>query len=181
VQVSRLGNPLINEAVIPLRLKDKFNRTQPSDDLRNFGRYALAPFPAAALNQLFDLGIRQTNRTDIVQALLTGIPNVTQIGRNPAPADTLKINLGVPPTAAADENRFGVIGGDNAGWPNGRRLEDDVIDIAVRAVAGKLMGNPVADVLGDGVDGNDVPNLSFFPYEADPFSGFANTKGEQKP
>jgi hypothetical protein len=91
----------------------------------------------------------------------------------------LRLNMSIPPTAKP--NRLGVIGGDNAGWPNGRRLEDDVIDIAVRAVAGKLMGNPVADVLGDGVDTNDVPNLSFFPYEADPFSGFANTKGEQKP
>jgi hypothetical protein len=167
VQVSRLGNPLINEAVIPLRLKDKFNRTQPSDDLRNFGKYALAPFPAAALNQLFDLGIKQTNRTDIVQALLTGIPNVTQIGDDPAPADTLKINLGVPPTAAADENRFGVIGGDNAGFPNGRRLGDDVVDITLRVVGGYLV--PAAEggkklPLGDGVDRNDQDFLDTFPY-----------------
>ncbi len=167
VQVSRLGNPLINEAVIPLRLKDKFNRTQPSDDLRNFGRYALAPFPAAALNQLFDLGIKQTNRTDIVQALLTGIPNVTQIGNDPAPADTLKVNLGVPPTAAADENRFGVIGGDNAGFPNGRRLGDDVVDITLRVVGGYLV--PAAEggkklPLGDGVDRNDQDFLDTFPY-----------------
>jgi hypothetical protein len=165
VQVSRLGNPLINELVIPLNLKDKFNRTKPSDDLRNFGRYALAPFPAAALNQLFDLGIKERNRTDIVQALLTGIPNVTQIGRDPAPADTLKINLGVPPSA--DENRFGVIGGDNAGFPNGRRLADDVVDITLRVVGGFLVpadqgGKKLP--LGDGVDRNDQEFLSAFPY-----------------
>ena len=76
-------------------------------------------------------------------------------------------------------SRFGVVGGDLAGFPNGRRLEDDVIDITERAVAGALKGNDVP--LGDGVDANDVANLSVFPYEPDPFSGAANTKGEQKP
>jgi len=165
VQVSRLGNPLINELVIPLAQKDKFNRTQPSGDLANFGRYALAPFPAAALNQLFGLGIKTTNRTDIVQALLTGIPDVTQIGSSPAPADTLKINLGVPPSAT--QNRFGVIGGDNAGFPNGRRLGDDVVDITLRVVGGYLVpadqgGKKLP--LGDGVDRNDQAFLSTFPY-----------------
>jgi len=140
VQVSRLGNPLINELVIPLGLKDKFNRTQPQNDLANFGANVLRPFPAAALNQLFDLGIKTTDRTDIVQALLTGIPNVTQIGNDPAPADTLKLNLGVPPSAT--ENRFGVIGGDLAGFPNGRRLGDDVVDITLRVVGGYGPGGP---------------------------------------
>jgi hypothetical protein len=165
VQVSRLGNPLINELVIPLALKDKYNRTQPSGDLKNFGRYVLAPFPAAALNQLFNLGIKQTNRTDIVQALLTGIPGVTQIGRKPAPADTLKINLGVPPSAT--ENRFGVIGGDNAGFPNGRRLGDDVVDITLRVVGGYLVPEDQGGKklpLGDGVDRNDQDFLQTFPY-----------------
>ena len=165
VQVSRLGNPLINELVIPLALKDKFNRTQPSDDLENFGRYVLAPFPAAALNQLFDLGIKERNRTDIVQALLTGIPGVTAIGSRPAPADTLKINLGVPP--AATENRFGVIGGDNAGFPNGRRLGDDAVDITLRVVGGHLVpANQGGKMLplGDGVDRNDQDFLEHFPY-----------------
>jgi hypothetical protein len=165
VQVSRLGNPLINELVIPLALKDKFNRTQPKDDLRNFGKYVLKPFPAAALNQLFNLGIKETNRTDIVQALLTGIPGVTQISKKPAAADTLKVNLGVPPSAT--ENRFGVIGGDNAGFPNGRRLADDVVDITLRVVGGYLIpadqgGKKLP--LGDGVDRNDQEFLSTFPY-----------------
>jgi hypothetical protein len=165
VQVSRLGNPLINELVIPLSLKDKFNRTQPSGDLRNFGRYVLEPFPAAALNLLFGLGIKTTDRTDIVQALLTGIPGVTQIGRNPAAADTLKLNLGVPPATA--ENRFGVIGGDSAGFPNGRRLADDVVDITLRVVGGYLVpadqgGKKLP--LGDGVDRNDQDFSTAFPY-----------------
>jgi hypothetical protein len=165
VQVSRLGNPLINELVIPLALKDKFNRTQPSGDLKHFGKYVLTPFPALALNQLFSLGIKTTGRTDIVQALLTGIPDFTQIGDNPVPADTLKINLGIPPSASP--NRFGVIGGDVAGFPNGRRLADDAVDITLRVVGGYLV--PAAEggkklPLGDGVDQNDQPFLGGFPY-----------------
>ncbi|HEU0214260.1 MAG TPA: DUF4331 domain-containing protein, partial [Jiangellaceae bacterium] len=107
VQVSRLGNPLINEVIIPIGQKDKFNRTSPADDLANFGKYALNPEPARLLNALFGLGVKETDRTDIVQALLTGVPGLTQIGSNPAPADTLKLNLGVPP--ADSENRFGVL------------------------------------------------------------------------
>jgi len=165
VQVSRLGNPLINELVIPLALKDKYNRTQPSGDLANFGKHVLAPFPAAALNILFNLGIKETDRTDIVQALLTGIPGVTQIASDPAPADTLKINLGVPPSAT--ESRFGVIGGDNAGFPNGRRLGDDVVDITLRVVGGYLVPENQGGKklpLGDGVDRNDRDFLNVFPY-----------------
>ncbi|MFL5857060.1 MAG: DUF4331 domain-containing protein, partial [Solirubrobacteraceae bacterium] len=100
VQVSRLGNPLINEVVIPIGQKDKFNATSPSDDLKNFGQYVLNPEPARLLNALFNLGVKTTNRTDIVQALLTGVPGLTQIGDHPAPADTLKVNLGVPPSAS---------------------------------------------------------------------------------
>ena len=74
MQVSRLGNPLINEVVIPIGQKDKFNATPPSDDLKNFGQYVLNPEPARLLNALFNLGVKTTNRTDIVQALLTGVP-----------------------------------------------------------------------------------------------------------
>ncbi len=80
---------------------------------------------------------------------------------------------------SAQGNRLGVLGGDLAGFPNGRRLEDDVIDIAERAVGGALIGKSLP--LGDGVDGNDVPYMTTFPYQADPFSGFDNTKGQQKP
>ena len=74
-----------------------------------------------------------------------------------------------------------MLGGDNQGYPNGRRLADDVIDIAEQAVGGVLKGNVRAKALGDGVDNGDQPAMSFFPYEADPFSGFDNTKGQQKP
>jgi hypothetical protein len=181
-QVSRLGNPLINEVVIPIGQKDKFNRTSPADDLANFGKYALNPEPARLLNALFDLGVKETNRTDIVQALLTGVPGLTQIGSNPAPADTLKVNLGVPP--AAMENRFGVLAGDTAGFPNGRRLADDVTDIELRVIAGALLkpeegGKQIP--LGDGVDRNDKPFRSAFPYVALPTDGLSGILKRTEP
>src|SRR5918995_1147295 len=128
VQVSRLGNPLVNEVVIPLGQKD------------------------------------------IVQALLQGIPDLNQHPgiEGPPAVDTIKLNLGVPPADA--EDRFGVIGGDVAGYPNGRRLGDDVVDIDLQVVAGFLKDNKVP--LGDGVDQNDKPFLPAFPYLAAPASGF---------
>src|SRR3954449_13110710 len=168
VQVSRLGNPLINELVIPLGQKDHFNATQPSQDAKLYGKYVLSPELAKVMNLLFHVNAPETNRTDIVQALLTGLPGKTQIGKHPVPADTLKINLGVPPTA--NPNPLGVLGGDLQGFPDGRRLADDVTDISLRVVAGALKGNNVP--LGDGVDANDKPFLSSFPYLAEPTSGF---------
>jgi hypothetical protein len=168
VQVSRLGNPLVNEVVIPLGQKDHFNATQPSDDAKLYGQYVLNPELAHVMNLLFHVNAPEHNRTDIIQALLTGIPGKTQIGKNPVPADTLKINLGVPPTA--NPNSLGVLGGDLQGFPDGRRLTDDVVDISLRVVAGALKGNNVP--LGDGVDANDKPFLSSFPYVAAPNSGF---------
>jgi Domain of unknown function (DUF4331) len=169
VQVSRLGNPLVNEVVIPLGQKDKFNATQPSDDLKNFGKYVLSPELAKVINVLFPgLNVPENNRTDIVQALLTGIPGLTQIAPGAPPTDTLKINLGVAPNAKP--SRFGVLAGDTQGFPNGRRLTDDVVDISERVVGGFLKGNKLP--LGDGVDQNDKPFRTSFPYVASPFGGF---------
>jgi Domain of unknown function (DUF4331) len=169
VQVSRLGNPLVNEVVIPLGKKDFFNATQPADDLKHFGKYVLSPELAKVMNALFPgLNVPEDNRTDIVQALLTGIPGLTQIAPKAPPTDTLKINLGTPP--AATPNRFGVLAGDTQGFPNGRRLTDDVTDISLRVVGGFLKGNKLP--LGDGVDSNDVPFRATFPYVAPPHSGF---------
>jgi hypothetical protein len=170
VQVSRLANPLVNEVVVPIGMKDTFNATSPANDAKNFGRFALNPEPARLLNALFGLGVQETNRTDIVQALLTGVPGLTQIGKNPAAADTLKINMGVPP--AANPNRFGVLAGDVAGFPNGRRLTDDVVDIELRVIAGALLSPPKNIPLGDGVDRNDTPFRSQFPYVAPAADGF---------
>jgi hypothetical protein len=170
VQVSRLGNPLGK--------KDQFNRTQPKDDAALYGTYVLNPELAHLLNVLYPgVNAPEHNRTDIVTALLTGIPGLTKNGANPAAADTLKINLGVPP--AAKPNRFGVIAGDNAGFPNGRRLTDDVVDIEERVVAGELVGNHVP--LGDGVDRNDKPFLTAFPYLAEPTSGLDSHIKQNQP
>jgi hypothetical protein len=170
VQVSRLGNPLVNEVVIPLGKKDQFNRTTPDRDAKLYGGFVVKPELAAILNALFDVGAPENDRTDIVQALLQGIPMLNQHKgiEGPPAVDTLKLNLGVPP--AGSENRFGAISGDVAGFPNGRRLGDDVVDIEVQVVAGFLKGNKVP--LGDGVDQNDKPFLSAFPYLAAPTSGF---------
>jgi hypothetical protein len=182
VQVSRLGNPLINEVIIPIGQKDKFNRTSPADDLKNFGKYALNPEPARLLNALFKLGVKESNRTDIVQALLTGVPGLTQIGSHPAPADTLKLNLGVPPSASP--SRFGVLANDLAGFPNGRRLADDVTDIELRVIAGALLkpsegGKQIP--LGDGVDQNDRAFRSSFPYVALPTDGITGLTKRTEP
>jgi hypothetical protein len=181
-QVSRLGNPLIDEVIIPIGLKDKYNATSPADDGKNFGAAALNPEPAKILNALFKLGIKENNRTDIVQALLTGVPGLTQISRNAVPADTLKINLGVPATATP--NRFGVLAGDTQGFPNGRRLADDVTDIELRVIAGALLkpedgGKQIP--LGDGVDQNEKPFRTSFPYVALPDSGFDAKFGRVEP
>jgi uncharacterized protein DUF4331 len=181
-QVSRLGNPLINEVIIPIGQKDKFNRTSPANDAANFGKYALNPEPARLLNALFNLGVKETNRTDIVQALLTGVPGLTQISKDAVPADTLKLNLGVAPSAT--EKRFGVLAGDLAGFPNGRRLADDVTDIELRVIAGALLpanqgGKQIP--LGDGVDQNDKPFRSAFPYVATPRDGFSGIVKRTEP
>jgi hypothetical protein len=180
-QVSRLGNPLINEVIIPTTLKDKWNASTPDKD-KQFEQYYSSPILAKLLNQLYPQlgGVQENNRSDLVSVLLTGLkqPNLNFTGDTRA--DELRLNLGIAPTAAVGNgNRLGVLGGDLAGFPNGRRLEDDVIDIAERAVGGALIGKSLP--LGDGVDQNDVKYVTTFPYQADPFSGFDNTKGQQKP
>jgi hypothetical protein len=181
VQVSRLGNPLINEVLIPTQLKDHWNATTPDKD-KQFEQYYEQPILAHLLNQLYpQFGpFKESGRSDLVAVLGTGLksPNLNYTG--PTFADELRLNLSIAPTAPVGKgNRLGVLGGDLAGWPNGRRLEDDVIDIAERAVGGALIGHSLP--LGDGVDASAVPFQSSFPYEADPFSGFDNTKGQQKP
>jgi Domain of unknown function (DUF4331) len=176
VQVSRLGNPLINEVVIPTNLKDKWNASSPARD-KQFETYYENPILATVLQKLYpQFGpFQDTNRQDLVQLLGTGLKSPMLNYTGPTFADELRLNLSIPPTAADKVNRLGVLGGDLAGYPNGRRLEDDVVDISERAVGGVLIGHSLP--LGDGVDANDVPNVHAFPYEAMPFSGFDNTKG----
>jgi hypothetical protein len=168
-QVSRLGEPLINEVVIPTGLKDLWNRTSPAQDSQ-FKKYYETPILAAVMNKLYKLGVPETGRDDLVAVLGTGIPKVTFTGDTFA--DELRINLAVPPTASP--NRMGVLGGDNAGFPNGRRLTDDVIDIEEQAVAGFLKGKKVP--LGDGVNRDADGYLKHFPYVMTPHQGYANEK-----
>lgn len=177
VQVSRIANPLFNELIVPTELKDKWNAGTPIDD-KNFVKFVTDPILAAVINKLYPglINAPEHGRDDLVQVLLTGIPNLNSTG--PKPLDLLRINLSTPPTPAAQVNRLGVLGGDMAGYPNGRRLGDDVIDIAEQAVGGVLKGNAKAKLLGDGVNRNDQADLNAFPYENDPFSGFDNTKGQ---
>jgi hypothetical protein len=173
-QVSRLGNPLINEVVIPTAAKDLWNRWTPARDAY-FARHYREPILAKVMNQLYKLGVPEKNRKDLVAVLLTGLnePKLNYTGSKLT--DMLRINLSIPVTPAEKFSRLGPLGNDLQGWPNGRRLGDDVIDTAERAVAGALVGKNVP--LGDGVDFPDKPRLPVFPYEADPGEGFANEKG----
>jgi hypothetical protein len=174
VQVSRLGNPLINEVIIPTNKKDYWNSQSPAKDSQFASDYT-NPILAAVLEKLYPKfgPFKQSGRSDLTEVLLTGIPKLNYTGATLA--DELRLNLSVAPTPADKVNRLGVIGGDTAGYPNGRRLGDDVIDIDERVVAGELVGHKLP--LGDGVDANDVSNLSSFPYVAPPFSGYDDTHG----
>ncbi len=181
VQVSRLGNPLINELLIPTQLKDKWNSTTPDQD-KQYEQYYSSPVLAHLLNVLYpSFGpFPETGRTDLVALLLTGLQKPALNYTGPTEADELRLNLSIKPTAPVGKgNRLGVLGGDLAGFPNGRRLEDDVIDIAERGVGGALVGHNLP--LGDGVDANDQPFTASFPYVPDPFAGFDDTKGKDFP
>ena len=175
-QVSRLGNPLVNEVVVPTAFKDEWNRSAPVND-KQFAGPVVTPILAKLMNDLYKLNAPETNRDDLVAVFGTGVKGLNFTGDTVA--DLLRLNYSIPVTPKDKVNRLGVIGGDNGGFPNGRRLGDDVVDAAERVMAGFLKGNKVE--LGDGVDDGDVAPLATFPYEADPPSGFANLKGEAKP
>jgi len=175
VQVSRLGNPLVNEVIIPTTLKDLWNRLTPAQE-RRFAKHYRTPILGKVMNQLYNLGVPEKNRKDLVAVFLTGVNSPKLNYTGPKFAEMLRINLSIPVTPPGEFNRLGVLGMDLQGWPNGRRLGDDVVDIAERAVAGALVGKNVP--LGDGVDGPDKPRLAVFPYEADPGQGYANEKSK---
>ena len=173
VQVSRLANPLVNEVIIPTGLKDKWNASGPAEEGK-FAPYYRTPILAAVMNKLYKLGVQEKNRNDLVAVFLTGVNNPKLNYTGAKLAEELRINLSIPVTPANKFSRLGVLGGDLQGWPNGRRLGDDVIDIAERAVAGALIGKKVD--LGDGVDQGDTQRMATFPYVADPQPGYSNTK-----
>ena len=183
IQVSRLGHPLVNEVVIPLQDKDRFNRTKPTGD-GVFAPYVVDPELARLFNLLYGLPIPTTPRNDLVTVFLSGIPGLNKPANpNQVLCEMLRLNMSIPPNSEPD--RFGVIAGDNAGFPNGRRLFDDVVDIEERAVAGGYAFTPAfnaapANQLGDGIDANDLPFLPYFPYLAPPHSPFRHPHhGEQ--
>lgn len=174
VQVSRLGNPLVNEAVLPLALKDAFNGLEPTGDAAALS-FVTNPLVPPLLTALFGVSTPPTPRADLVTIFLTGIAGFNQIGTTPTPSEMLRLNTAVPPTANM-VSPYGVLGGDNAGFPNGRRVGDDVVDIALRALAGGTGFTPAYNVapnnvLGDGVDRNDKPYLNRFPFLAAPHPG----------
>jgi hypothetical protein len=140
VQVSRLGNPLVNEAVIGLPDKDKFNASQPEGE-RQFLKYVTNPSLPVLLNVLFGKAAiaPQTPRNDLVAVFLTGIKGINQ-PMNVRPAEMMRLNTSIAPTPPSSQSDLGVMGGDKAGYPNGRRPYDDVVDITLRAAEGALCG-----------------------------------------
>jgi hypothetical protein len=165
-QVSRLGNPLVNEAVIPLQDKNSFNASRPVDDPQ-FLSYVTKPHLADLIEAIYGIPAPATPRNDLVSVFLTGIDGLNKPAHLTAPGEMLRLNTSIPPSTSP--NRLGVIGGDNAGFPNGRRLSDDVVDIALQVVEGELVGSP--NDLGDAVGHNDKAFGSTFPYVALPHDG----------
>lgn len=162
VQVSRLGNPLVNEVVIPLEDKDRFNASKPADD-GQFASYVLDPEPGRLIPALYDVFdcFPTTPRNDLVAAFLTGFEGINQPA-NVTPSEMLRLNT----SSGLDHS-----------WPNGRRLADDVADTALVALAGGLPGQECAGQspnvdLTDGVDANDKAFSDSFPFVATPFQGY---------
>ncbi|MGH8128190.1 MAG: DUF4331 domain-containing protein [Gammaproteobacteria bacterium] len=149
-QVSRLGAPLVNEVVIGLPDKDRFNNSQPADD-GQFLHYVTNPSLSVLLNVLFGNAalVPHTPRNDLVAAFLTGIKGLNQPANLQAPGEELRLNTSIAPTAPAKQSDLGVLGGDDAGFPNGRRPYDDVVDIELRAMEGVLCGFNSAMNCGD--------------------------------
>jgi hypothetical protein len=142
-QVSRLGHPLVNELVIGIKDKDKFNASEPKDDTR-FADYVTNPTLPALIDALFHVPAPSTPRNDLVAVFLTGVPGLNQPS-NVVPSEMVRLNTSIAPKPAAQQDPIGVINGDAAGYPNGRRPGDDVVDIALRAVEGALLtSNPSA-------------------------------------
>ncbi|GGP04757.1 DUF4331 domain-containing protein [Nonomuraea glycinis] len=177
VQVSRLGNPLVNEVVAPAGLKDAFNALRPDQDagVPALVKRVTDPEVARLLQSIYGIKAPPTPRNDLVQIFLTGVAkgngpiaadlNALSLNKDVhgvRPAEMLRLNTAVPP--AKDPDRLGVLAGDLQGFPNGRRLGDDVVDIALQAVAGAARTGKLVPGLTDKVDANDKPFGQAFPY-----------------
>jgi len=169
-QVSRLGNPLFTEGLVAFADKDRFNRTPASQD-GQFAKYARNPELAVLINTVFGTSFAATGRTDLEKIF---IPEVLRVVTTTDP---------VRLAGQAGFSRLGFIGGDtvngvSSGWPNGRRLGDDVVDIALTAIASGPVYSAIT-VVGDNIAENDVAYHQVFPYLATPHSGTNNRKDSQ--
>jgi hypothetical protein len=188
-QVSRAGDPMVEDWLIPYGEKAAWRAGDPSTDAAYEGHYS-APELATIINEAYPRNgpARTADRADLVALLGQGIPGLNQTTTQGV-ADALRLNLAIPP--AAKPNRLGLMGGDLAGYPNGRRLTDDVVDITLRAIGDgygpdlaatmAAAGTQVPDLkasrsLGDGCGSNDVKALKTFPYVAAPWDGYAGGK-----
>ncbi|WP_300642899.1 DUF4331 domain-containing protein [Nocardioides sp.] len=185
-QVSRLGNPLFNEVIVPMARKDKWNSRKPEGD-KAFQKLVYRPELAGLLPVLYpgvfpNLAAYDKDRADLHAILLTGIPEGVVPGfanfTGPVPADMLRLNVAIPPSA--EENSLGLVAGDAAGFPNGRRISDDVVTIELRAVAGLTL--PLVDpsftpdgaaaAIEDGTTNTNAPLLDGFPFLGHPGGGY---------
>jgi hypothetical protein len=193
MQVSRLGNPLFNEVITPMAEKDDWNRTPPSDD-KVFAKYVAHPELAGLLPVLYPgafpklaaLVKAKTSRADLLAILLTGIPSGLIPGfqnhTGSIEADMLRLNTSIPPSAKP--NILGLLGNDLAGFANGRRVQDDVVTVELRAVAGATYAlvdksyqvDAVVSAVTDGLTPASVsaPYLTTFPYLGVPYDGYHN-------
>ncbi len=198
VQISRLGNPLVNEVVVPTELKDTFNAIPPSVDADVFPTLSAPPLSTegdiplvtdpilASLIPILYPGVEvpEPPRADLVAIFLTGIEGLNLPKGDVRPAEVLRLNTSIKPSNK-DPNKhdpLGLLAGETDGFPNGRRLNDDVVDIELRALAGATPFTPDFNIepnnlLGDGVSGNDQPYLTSFPYIPHPFNGYSYGKG----
>jgi hypothetical protein len=195
VQVSRLGNPLVNEVVVPANLKDAFNSISPDKDagIPAVVKRVTDPELPKLIEGIYGVPAPATPRNDLVEIFLTGITtkaggpikadlnsqlnNKDVKAKRFRPSEMLRLNLNVP--VAGQPNRLGVLAGDLQGFPNGRRLADDTVDIAVQAVEGAAQTGKLVDALaaGDKVDANDNAFGAAFPYVALPNQGAVNGGG----
>jgi hypothetical protein len=190
-QVSRLGNPLFNEVIVPMSRKDRWNAVEPDQDSQ-FATYVSRPELARLLPVLYpgvfpNLAAYTKDRADLLAILLTGIPAGVVTGfqnfTGTTQADLLRLNLAVPPSA--NPNPLGLVAGDAAGFPNGRRLTDDVVTVELRAIAGLTIPlvdstytvDGAASVIQDGTSNTNLPLLDHFPYVANPAGGFQSKPG----